>query len=173
MEEIVMTSEDAGLFGKTFDQQLKSTGGKIDGHDISPNRRIAGEIILEPLGSGVRVTARDSDHRVLWGFVASRETVTQVHCEIATYDTLQQLIADTLVMPELLPVIEGDQIIAAGHAVGSLEKLTQQLLASLAVIKVTQATHERARAIARIVRDAERQISIEVGVMKGMKSKTE
>jgi len=168
-----MNQENTNLFGKTFDQQVVATSGSIDGKNISPNQLIAGSIVLEPLGSGIRVTARDSDHQVLWGFIASTETVSesQTHCAVATYDTLKRLIADALGRPELLPALGGDPMIAAEEAIVSLEKSANQLRASIAVKVVTEATNERARNIARIVRDAERQISIEMGAVKGTKSK--
>jgi hypothetical protein len=168
-----MNHENTNLFGKTFDQQVFATSGSIEGRNISPNQLIAGSIVLEPLGSGIRVTARDLDHRVLWGFIASTETVTesQTHCAVATYDTLKRLIADALGRPELLPALGGDPMIAAEEAIVSLEKSANQLRASIAVKVETEATNERARNIARIVRDAERQISIEIGAVKGTKSK--
>ena len=168
-----MTQENTSLFGKTFDQQVSAASGSIEGRNISPNQMIAGSIVLEPLGSGVRVTARDLDHRVLWGFVASTETVTesQTHCAVATYDTLKRLIADALGRPGLIPTPTGDPMVIAEEAIQSLEKCANHLRASIAVKLVTEATHERARNIARIVRDAERQISIEMGAMKGPSAK--
>jgi hypothetical protein len=61
-----MMAAQQNLFGKTYDQQLAIAGNAIEEVDISPNRRIAGEIVLEPMGTGVRVTARDDRHRVLF-----------------------------------------------------------------------------------------------------------
>ena len=60
-------SKEPDLFGKTFDQQLQVAGDEIEKKNISPNRRISGEVAFEPVLNGVRVTARDSQHRVLWG----------------------------------------------------------------------------------------------------------
>ena len=94
--------QEQDLFGKTFDQQLEATDGNVAGHDIAPNRRIAGEIVLEPTESGIRVTARDAEHRVLWGYVGSKETTQQIHCWVATYDTLQNLVAEELEKRNLL-----------------------------------------------------------------------
>lgn len=64
--------------------------------DNATARRIKGEVIFEPMGNGVRVTARDESHKVLWGYVGSKETVKQIHCLVATYDTLQDMIAEEL-----------------------------------------------------------------------------
>jgi hypothetical protein len=170
---MAMTQENATLFGKTFDQQVSAASGSIEGRNISPNQMISGSIVLEPLGSGIRVTARDLDHRVLWGFIASTETVTesQTHCAVATYDTLKRLIADALGRPGLISTPTGDPLVIAEEAIQSLEKYANHLRASIAVKLVTEATHERARNIARIVRDAERHISIEMGAMKGPSAK--
>jgi len=65
-------SKEPDLFGKTFDQQLQVAGDEIEKKNISPNRRISGEVAFEPVLNGVRVTARDSQHRVLWGFIGSK-----------------------------------------------------------------------------------------------------
>jgi hypothetical protein len=73
-------SKEPDLFGKTFDQQLQVAGDEIAERDISPNRRIPGEVVFEPVMNGVRVTARDSEHRVLWGFIGSKDMISQIHC---------------------------------------------------------------------------------------------
>lgn len=64
--------------------------------DNATARRIKGEVIFEPMGNGVRVTARDESLKVLWGYVGSKETDKQIHCLVATYDTLQDMIAEEL-----------------------------------------------------------------------------
>lgn len=166
-------TDEQDLFGKTFDQQLHATGGRIEGRDIAPNRRIPGEIVFEPMGSGVRVTARDAEHRVLWGYVGSKETVRQIHCLVATYDTLQNLVGEELEKRGLFVSESEDPIAAAQRVLDSLEKTAKWLRESLEVKKVSDATLERARTIARIVSDADRQISLEASTLKGMKSKTE
>ena len=161
------------LFGMTFEQQINATGGAIDGKEITPNRRIVGEIVLEPMGSGVRVTARDGEHRLLWGYVGSKETVRQIHCLVATYETLQNLIAGELEKRGLLKGDSEEPMLAAERALCELENTVKWLRDSLAVKKVSDATRERARMLARVVSDADRQISLEAGTMKGMKSKNE
>jgi hypothetical protein len=54
------------LFGKTFNQQVLATDGRVEAHDISPNCRIPAEIVIESIGSRVVVTAHDSEGRVLF-----------------------------------------------------------------------------------------------------------
>lgn len=166
-------AQDQDLFGKTFDQQLKVAGNDIAQRDISPNRRVAGEIVFEPLGSGVRVTARDADHRVLWGYVGAKETVEQTHCLVAVYDSLQAMLAKELAKGGLFAEETEDPIRAAQTALDTIEKTAKWLRDSLDVKKVSEATSERARSIARIVSDADRQITLEAGTLKGMKSKRE
>jgi len=208
-------TKDQDLFGKTFDQQLAATGENILARDIAPNRRIPaeivfepmgariqvtaydtenrvlfqrddkkteenatprrikGEVIFEPMGNGVRVTARDESHKVLWGYVGSKETVKQIHCLVATYDTLQDRIAEELEKRGLLVPETNDPRDAAKAAIASLEETIQWLRAGLEVKKTSDATLERARAIARMARDANRQLQLEGGTLKGMKSKTE
>lgn len=166
-----MSSEQQSLFGKTFDQQLAATGNAIEGHDISPNRRIPGEIVFEPIGSSVRVTARDAEHRLLWGFVASSETVNDIICEIATYETLQRLIATVIDKPDLLPNLHADPIAAAKLSLKNLAGALKWLEKSLDVQTVAEPTLVRALAIARIASDAERQIMLEASSLQGMKSR--
>ena len=170
-EEFTMPSEQQNLFGKTFDQQLAATGNAIEGHDISPNRRISGEIVFEPIGSSVRVTARDAEHRLLWGFVASSETVNEIICEIATYETLQRLIATVIDKPDLLPNLHADPIAAAKLSLKNLAGAIKWLEKSLDVQTVAEPTLVRALAIARIASDAERQIMLEASSLQGMKSR--
>ena len=167
-----MTNEQ-DLFEKTFDQQLEVTKGRIEGRNISPNRRIPGEIVFEPMGSGVRVTARDNEHRVLWGYVGSKETLRQTHCLVATYETLQGLIGEELEKRDLFKPESEDPMLVAQRSFAEIERTLKWLREGLDVKKISPATMERARTISRIVSDANRQISLEADTLKGMKSKAE
>lgn len=62
---------------------------------------------------------------------------------------------------------------AVRGAVASLEETVQRLRAGLDVKKTSDATLERARAIGRMANAANRQLRLEEGTLKGMKSKTE
>ena len=169
-------TQDHDLSGKTFDQQVEATGGKIQGRDIAPNRCIPGEVVFESMGNGVRVTARDAEHRVLWGYVGARETVRQIHCLVATYPALQEFLVEELAKRDLLVPDkrkeEENPIEAAQRALDSLEEALKWLRTSLKVKKVSDATLERAREIERIASGAERQILLEANAVKGMKSHT-
>ncbi|MBM3758507.1 MAG: hypothetical protein FJW38_31610 [Acidobacteria bacterium] len=136
-------------------------------------RRIKGEVIFEPMGNGVRVTARNESHKLLWGYVASKETVKQVHCLVATYDTLQDMIAEELNRRGLLVPETTDPRDAAKAAIASLEETIAWLKRGLDVKKTSDATLERARAIAGMARDANLQLQREGGTLKGMKAKNE
>lgn len=59
-------------------------------------RVIDGAIITEPLGAGVRVTARDSKDRLLWGYVAGQISLDAPHVLVATYETLRQQVIGEL-----------------------------------------------------------------------------
>ena len=166
-------AQNQDLFGKTFDQQLVATEGQITDCDISPNRRIPGEIVFEPVLSGIRVTARDAQHRVLWGYVASRETVGQIHCLVAMYESLQNLIGEELQKRGRYSGEGKDPMTAAQYALDNLEKTIKSLRESLNVKKISDATLERARTVARIVSDSDRQIALEINMLKGVKSKTQ
>lgn len=164
-------AQDRDLAGKTFDQQVEIAEDDIATRDISPNRRVPAEMVFEPLTTGVRVTARDGNHRVLWGYVGSKETVRQIHCLVAIYDTLQDMLAEELAKRGLPPVEPGDPMTAAQDALDKLEDTLKWLRDSLDVKKVSEATADRARAIARMVFDANRQITLEAQTLKGMKSR--
>lgn len=165
--------EEPDLFGKTFDQQLQIAGDDIAGRDISPNRRIPGEIVFEPVFNGVRVTARDAEHRVLWGFIGSKDMISQIHCPVAVYETLQELLGEELDKRGLPKREDGDPMQAAQRAVEALQETIDNLKASITVKKASDATLERAKAIARIANDADRMICLEASSFKGIKGKTE
>ena len=150
-----------GLFGKTFDQQVDATGGDLVGKDIRPNTLIQGEVIFEPVLNGVRVTARDKSHKLLWGVIASKGMLTQIHCPVALYDTLQSLIASELKKQSLPYLEDSDPVVSAKAAVEVLQKTLNALNDSISVKKVSEATRERARTIRRIVNDANSLIQLE------------
>ncbi len=132
-------------------------------------RRIQGEIAFERTETGVRVTARDAEHRLLWGCIASKETLRQIHSSVAMYSSLQNLIGEELQKVNRCAVEGVDAITAAAEAVRSLEGTLTWLQSSLDVREVKDATMERARALARIIADADRQIMLEASRLKGMK----
>jgi len=148
------------LENKTFDQQLTLLGSKIGEHDISPNKLIPGEIVLEPTATGVRVTGRDSNHHVLWGFIASKEMIEQRHSSIAVYQRLRDLIYEEL-KKRVLPIPEsGDVIQEAEKALFDLDKEIRSLRSLIDVQKVSPATLTRAQAIRTVALDAVRMIRL-------------
>lgn len=166
-------AKNEDLFGKTYDQQLDIVGADIAKVDIAPNRRVAGEIVLEPMGNGVRVTAREGSHKVLWGFVASKGMLDQVHCLVAVYDPLVQLIVEELSKHHMPAPEPGDPVTEAKRSIASLEQIVHWLKTSLEVKQQTKAALARATTIARICSEAYRQISLDAEALRGMKSNTE
>jgi hypothetical protein len=160
-------AQNQDLYGKSFDQRLQIVGSDVMSRDISPNRLITGEIVFEPLGSGVRVTARDEQHRVLWGYVGAKETVKQVHCLVAIYDTLQEMLGEELNKRGLYHPKNEDPIAAAMSAFDRLETTVRELRESLEVKKVTDATLKRARTFTKIISDADRQVTLDANVLRG------
>lgn len=80
----------------TFDQ-LISVG--VDFHDplaIHPHQVIHGNCSFEPTSTGVHVSAKTSDGKMLWGLIATSDTLRERHTNIATYPELQRLIQDGL-----------------------------------------------------------------------------
>jgi len=161
-----------GFFGKTFDQQVELLGDKVLAADISPNCMIRAEVVLEPLGPRIRVTARDECHRVLWGFVACKGMLDQHPCPVAIYDTLRDLVSQQLKKLGQPAPEHGDPSVEARRAISRLEDTLKWLRESLDVKKVSQATAERARSIARIAADADRQVTLDAASLKGMKPRT-
>lgn len=166
-------TKEPDLFGKTFDQQLQLAGKEIENTDISPNRRIPGEVVFEPVLNGIRVTARDAEHRVLWGFIGSKDMINQIHCPVAVYETLQELLGEELAKHGLKTWEIGDPVQASQRALNALQETLDKLKASITVKKVSEATLERARAITRIANDADRMICLEASAFKGIKGKPE
>lgn len=163
-------SNNDKLHGKTFDQQLQLVDGDITTKDISPNFQVSGEIVFEPLATGIRVTARDAQHRILWGYVGSEEKLKQTHCLVAVYATLQSLLAEQLERISLYKREVADPVVAAQNAIDKLDKTIKWLRDSLDVKKVSEATADRAKIIAQIASDANQQIILSASSLKGMKS---
>lgn len=161
------------LFGRTFDQQVQIAGKEIANRAIEPNRLLAGEIVFEPMGNGVRVTARDETHRVLWGFVASKGTLDQIHCLVAVYPTFQNLIREDLEKRGLPVPPQADFAAEAAQALNKLESAVKWLRDSLQGGKESTVSAEKARLVGQIASDAEKQISLAAASVKGMRSRAE
>ena len=71
------------------------------GHHASPVAPpgiyvLEGRIVIEPMGNGVRVTARAKDDRLLWGFVASQLAFDSPHALVAIYEALRKDVVEQL-----------------------------------------------------------------------------
>lgn len=167
-----MITEQDDLFAKKTDMRGETTK-KPDGvcaDSMAQRRRIKAEVVFEPVNAGVRVTARDSDQRLLWGYIGSKETTNQKHCTVAIYETLQALLVDELKKCQLMDSKSKDPTATALAALDQLEKTTRWLRGSLTVKKTTEASLERASLIAGIAADADLQIRHATEGLRGMKS---
>jgi hypothetical protein len=73
---------------RTFDDM--ADGGEVQQGSAPPGGRVIdGFIVTEPLGGGVRVTARGHDNKLLWGFVAGQLAMDSPHVLVATYESLR------------------------------------------------------------------------------------
>ena len=159
--------DTATLFDKTFDQQREIVGNKaITTVNISPNRLVAAEIVFEPLLGGVRVTARDANHHMLWGFVGSKSMMTQQHTPVAVYDRLRKLLDEELTKHKLEVTPTPEAIESAKAAIKGLQDTLCRLQEAITVKKPSPATYERAEAIGRTIRDVSRQIDLELNTGK-------
>jgi len=149
------------LFGKTFDQQVRLCEGDIEGQNISPNRLLPAEIVCYPTGTGgVSITARNTKHDLLWGYIASRETVDRTHQLVAICGALRDLVYEEVAKYAALPERETDPLEEAKSALTALQATTTEFWDSLVVKKATKETLSRAAAIARAVADADNMIRL-------------
>lgn len=142
------------LFGKTFDQQLLATGGRIQGKDLTPNKIVPGSVVLEPLPTGIRVTARDDAHHVLWGFVASRDMLKETHCPVAVYERLREILNEQFEVLGQPTLDQPDPVKAAEERLDLIGKQCESLRSLLKVKKASEATRNRAVTIASASMDA-------------------
>jgi len=142
--------------------------------DIAPNRLVPGQIVFEPTGYGlrIRVTARDANHRTLWGFIASPDSVEEHHCLVGVYSALKELLREELDKLGEVTQSSDDPMSDATRALDSFESTLQWLRNSLEVQKISKETLDRARAIARITANAERQVLLAANTLRGMKRRT-
>jgi hypothetical protein len=125
-------------------------------------RRVPGQLVIEPLGEGVRVSARDSDESLLWGMVCTKLMLQQSHGSVALYDHLRDLISDDLSrMGKEVPATH-DVVDAALDALARLEEVVAAARKNISVKKVTPETRERAQRILRTYGDAYQMITTEL-----------
>jgi hypothetical protein len=93
---------------------------------------VPAEIVLEPTRTGVRVTARLSDHRLLFGYSASSGNLKDLHIQVASYPALIELITEHLMdthpeqSAQLASVPSTDSSLAQIHA--SIADLSERAL---------------------------------------------
>jgi hypothetical protein len=138
----------------TLDQQIEAHGPDPDAEQIAPNSLIPCRLGLEPMGAGVRITARDQDGRVLWGVVASEPMLKEGEFPVGAYDRLRELLAEYGVDVRAKPV-EPKELVST--AISELDALVQTIIdlrASLEVKSPSEATARRAEVIRSAAREA-------------------
>jgi hypothetical protein len=146
---------------RTFDQILGNNGSTLPA-DTGPHKALQGSVVLEPLGKGIRVTGRDNQQGVLWGFVASKGMLDQPHASIAIYNLLRDHLyplLESMGLPSSRPENIMD---AANSALADMEYLIKQLRENINVKKASPQTLERAEAVHRAMTDATRMVLQEI-----------
>jgi hypothetical protein len=146
---------------RMFDQMLEDNGGKVPA-DISPNRLMAGEVVFEPLGSGIRVSGRTEQHELLWGLVCSKGMLDQPHASIAVYAALRDEVEQALAARGLPIADPVDAVDAALTAISRLEAFLAAARKKITVKKISPETRSRAAVIAKAVGDAHQMVTLEV-----------
>jgi hypothetical protein len=138
----------------TLDQQIAAHGPGLGPEACGVNTLIPAKLGFEPMGGGVRVTARDEQGATLWGVVASMPMLTSGECPVAIYDRLMELLAEHGVGSRSETLTHEQSV---ERAIGSLEELhalITSLRDGLDVKKPSEATGRRADQIYRAAGDA-------------------
>lgn len=146
---------------RMFDQMVEDNNDKVPA-DIRPNKRILGEVIFEPLASGIRISGRGEKHELLWGMVCTKLMLDQPHASIAIYEELRKRVRDALAeenfaVPETTNTVE-----SALKAIDRLEALLAAARKKITVKKVSAQTKSRATAIYNALHDAYQLLSLEL-----------
>jgi hypothetical protein len=148
-------SED--LFNHVSNDGNYSVADFVDFVDTSlmeNSKIIPGEIVFEPLMGGLRVTARDQNHTVLWGFVASKSMIERHPCPVAIHTTLKKIITKELAKHNLETSKEINYVEEALRNINKLQKKLNDLKKLLKVKKVTDATNNKGYVYYKATTDA-------------------
>lgn len=146
---------------RMFDQMIEDDP-ELASKDISPNQRILGEVIFEPLASGVRVTGRNERHEVFWGMVCSKGMLEQPHASIAIYAALRDEVHKALADNGLPTPTKSDPVDSAFQAIERLEQFLAAARKKITVKKISSVTKARATAITKAVNDAHQMATLEL-----------
>jgi hypothetical protein len=138
----------------TLDQQIDAYGTEVEPEVIAPNKLIPTRLGLEPMGAGVRITARDHDGRTLWGVVASKPMLKDGEFPVGAYDRLLELLAEYGVDVAPDPVDPKDLVNQALADLDAVVQTVDELRASLAVKSPSEATARRAEIVRSAAREA-------------------
>ena len=140
----------------TLDQQLKVFGQQITSEQMGDNTLVPCRIGLEPLGGGIRVTARDEHGGKIWGFVASAPSLASGECLVAVYDGLRQLLERHGLGNPPSSLTPSETVANATRILDEIASTVEALKRSIDVRRASDATGRRAEAILASARDASR-----------------
>lgn len=139
----------------TLDQQIEAYGSNPTASQTGENSLIPAKLGLEPLGGGVRVTARDEDGRTLWGFVASEPMLASRECLVAIYDRLLEMLAERGAAPRKKGPSDLKEIVDQSIAdLDELVRIAESYKKKLTVKSASEATARRAELVSSVTRDA-------------------
>jgi len=151
---------------RTFDQIRVQSPQDIDKADmIAPNKVIPCNVVLEPnthaQQTRVRVTARDTEFKLLWGANISEPMIQAEHpTPVAVYGRLRELIRENVSNPKPRFEFTDDPYTAIDACHGKIQTLLQECVAKTVSVKnKSEVTNKRAEHIAGVLYDVVRQLS--------------
>lgn len=138
----------------TLDQQIAAHGHEPTPENCGVNTLIPAKLGLEPMGSGVRVTARDEQGQTLWGVVASLPMLSSGECPVAIYDRLMELLKEKGIGGQSEELSHEESVNRAQTTLEELRTTIASLQNGLDVKKPSEATARRADQLYRAARDA-------------------
>jgi hypothetical protein len=160
---------------KTFDQMLTECGNAgLHAVDISPNRVIPANIVLEPNShqgvARVRVTARDEEFNLLWGVNVSEGLMpAESPTPVAFYGRLREMIRENLTDPAPRHELTKDPFVALQFCLSRIrDMLSKCEKETVLVKKKSDVTETRASKVADILFDTLRQMNYdlsEIGIL--------
>ena len=146
---------------KLFDQMVDDNSGRVP-TNIEPNQRFVGEVVFEPIGSGVRVTGRTEEHELLWGMVCSKGMLEQPHASVAIYGALREEVQKALAANDLPTPEKKDSVDLALRVIERMEQFLAAAKEKITVKKISAVTKARATTIAKVINDAHQMATLEL-----------
>lgn len=123
---------------------------------------VGGLIVTEPLGNGIRVTARDHDERLLWGYIAGQLSLDSPHVLVATYDALRKHVIRGLPHYVDSTAVGAPATKQCLDAIGSITAMLEKVRDRLSPKNVSDKTEKRAAECLPALRDIMTLITFEL-----------